>query len=61
MVPAITLSPVRLVMPWPSSSEIGPYGAVVVVHTLLTLSSRMPGLATGPTAYGSNPSRRSAP
>src|SRR5262249_18998491 len=39
----------------------GPYGAVVVVQIGLTLSSSEFGLSIGPTMYGSNPSRSSAP
>jgi hypothetical protein len=39
----------------------GPYGAGVVIQTELTSSRRGFGFSIGPTAYGSNPSRSSAP
>ena len=61
MVPAMTLSPTSMVTNLATMMNAGPYGAVVVVQIGLTLSSRMFGFSIGPTAYGSKPSRNSAP
>ena len=61
IVPAITLSPTNIVTNLATKMNAGPYGAVVVVQIGLTLSSNEFGLSTGPTRYGSKPSRSSAP
>ena len=61
MVPAITWLPTSIVTNLATMMNAGPYGAVVVVQIGLTLSSNGFGLSIGPTAYGSRPSRSSAP
>ena len=61
IVPAITWSPTSIVTNFATRMNAGPYGAVVVVQIGLTLSSNEFGLSTGPTRYGSRPSRSSAP
>ena len=61
IVPAITLSPTSIVTNLATRMNAGPYGAVVVVQIGLTLSSNEFGLSTGPTMYGSKPSRSNAP
>ena len=61
MVPAMTWSPTTFVTNLATRMNAGPYGAVVVVQIGLTLSSNEFGLSIGPTTYGSNPSRSSAP
>src|ERR1700751_1355484 len=61
MVPATTSVPTSIVTNLATRMNAGPYGAVVVVQIGLTLSSNEFGLSTGPTRYGSKPSRNNAP
>lgn len=49
-VPATTLLPTRMVMILATRMNTGPYGAVVIDQIGLTLSSKLFGFATGPTA-----------
>ncbi len=61
IVPATTWSPTSMVTNLATRMNAGPYGAVVVVQIGLTLSSNEFWFSIGPTAYGSKPSRSSAP
>ncbi len=49
MVPATTLLPTSMVTNFATRMNAGPYGAVVVVQTWLTLSSKEFGFSIGPT------------